>query len=91
MNTSRYDSAAARKKVPPIVELKTTTESDKKKQFKTELNNEFNSRRNPSTNHSELLLSDSKYYRANLLSEIVNKMSGEDNRITPGHYVEYYA
>lgn len=74
-----------------LVEIKTATEADKKKQFKTEFNNQFNSRKNQSNSRSELLLSDSKYYRANLLSEIVNKMSGLDDRIHPGHFVEYYA
>jgi hypothetical protein len=90
-NTARYDFATARKRVAPLVELKTTTESDKKKQFKTELNNELGSSKKQSNNYSELLLSDRKYYRANLLSEIVNKMSGLDNRIKPGQFVEYYA
>lgn len=90
-NTARYNTTASRKKVSPVEELKTTTEADKKKHFKTELNKEFNSRRNQSENNSELLLSDSKYYRANLLNEIVNKMSGLEDRTSPGHYVEYYA
>ncbi len=92
VNTARHDPAAARKRVAPfIIELKTTTESDKKKQFKTELSNGFNSRKNQSNRPSELLLSDRQYYRTNLLSEIYDKMSGIDNRIDRGQYIEYYA
>ncbi len=91
INTARYDPVAARKRVAALVELKTTTESDKKKQFNTELTNGFSSRKNQSNNPSELLLSDSKFYRTNLLNEIVNKMSGIDDRTEPGQYVEYYA
>lgn len=90
-NTARYESVAARKKVPLLAELKITTEADKKKQFKTELSNEFNSRKKQSNSHSELILSDRKYYRSSLLGEIYNKMSGVDDHINPGHYVEYYA
>ncbi len=92
VNTARYDSAAASKKrIVALNALETATEADKKKQFKTELNNEFNSRRNQSESNSQLLLSDSKYYRANLLNEIVNKMSGVENHTRPGHFVEYFA
>jgi hypothetical protein len=92
VNTARYDFAAgARKRVSPLAELKTTTEADKKKQFKTELNNKFNSRKDPAKGHAELLLSNSKYYRTSLLSEIYNKMSGVEEGTDPGHFVEYYA
>ncbi|GEM_PF-6477230 len=91
-NTARYDPAAAgRKRITPLVELKTTTESDKKKQLKTELTNGFNSGKKQSNIPPELLLPDRQYYRANLLNEIVNKMSGFDERIEPGQYIEYYA
>jgi hypothetical protein len=90
VNTARHD-AVSRKRIAPLAELKTTIESDKKKQFKTELNNGFNSRKNQSNNPSELLLSDRQYYRTNLLSEIYNKMSGTNERTEPGQYVEYYA
>jgi hypothetical protein len=92
VNIARYDSAAASKKrVVPLAALETATEADKRKQFKTELNNEFSSRRYHSESNSQLLLSDSKYYRANLLNEIVNKMSGIENHTRPGHFVEYFA
>lgn len=93
LNTAKYHSASARKKIPPVEELKNATETDKKKQFKTQLTNEFDSRKNHSQEHSELILSSSnnKLYRANLLNEIVNKMSGLENRPSPGQYVEYYA
>jgi len=84
-------AAASKKRVSPVEKLQTATESDKKKQFKTELNNEFSSKKNQSNSRSELLLSDSKYYRANLLSEIVNKMSGLEDRTKPGYFVEYFA
>ncbi len=91
VNTARHDPAASRKRIAPLVDLKTTTEPDKKKQFKTELINDINSGKNQSNNPSELLLSDRQYYRANLLNEIYNKMSGIDVRTERGQYVEYYA
>ena len=92
VNTARYDAAAtSKKRVVPLAAIETATEADKKKQFKTDLNNEFNSRKEQSNKRSELLLSDSKYYRANLLNEIVNKMSGLEKSASPGQYVEYYA
>jgi hypothetical protein len=88
---TRYDSASNRRRIPPLEGLKSATDADKKKQFKTEISNEFNSRKNQSNNHPEIIFSDSKYYRTNLLSEIYNKMSGLENRTNPGHFVEYYA
>ncbi len=92
INTVKYNSSAgAQKKVIPLTELKSSTEADRKKPFKIELNNEFDSSKDQSNNRSELLFSDRKYYRANLLNEIVNKMSGLEQRTKPGHYVEYYA
>jgi len=90
VNTARYDSAA-RKRISSLADIKTTTEAEKKKQFRIEVNNEFHSRKNPSNGRAELLLSDPKYYRSNLLSEIYNKMSGVEERTYPGHFVEYYA
>ncbi len=90
INTASYDHAASRKRIPQLTELKSSTEADKKKQFKTELNNEFNPN-NQSQNRSELIISDRKFYRTNLLSEIYNKMSGMENSTNLGHYVEYYA
>ena len=91
VNTTRVDSAAARKRIVPVGESNTATETDKKKQFKTELDNTFNSNQHQSNTYSELILSDRKYYRTNLLSEIYNKMSGVEPRFHPGHFVEYYA
>lgn len=91
VNTARYDAASSRKRVAPVGELKSATDADKKRQFKTELKNEFSSNKNQSNGRSELLLSDRKYYRANLLSEIVDKMSGLEQRSKPGQYVEYFA
>ncbi len=91
INTASYDHAASRKRIPQLTELKSSTEADKKKQFKTELSNEFDSRKNQPNTPSVVLLPDSKLYRSNLLSEIYNKMSGMENSTNLGHYVEYYA
>ncbi|HIF52304.1 MAG TPA: hypothetical protein EYQ42_12395 [Thiotrichaceae bacterium] len=91
INTARHGSAAPRKRVNSVEDLKSVIESEKKKQFKTQMNNEFDSRKILAKSRTDLLLSDQKYYRANLLGEIVNKMSGAENRTSPGHYVEYYA
>lgn len=91
MNTARYAAASTRNKISPVGELKSATETDKKKQYIKPLNNNLNSNQKQSGATSELLLSDGKYYRANLLKEIVNKMSGIEPRHFPGHLVEYYA
>ena len=93
LNTAKYYSASAKNKVTPAEEVKNSTEAEKKKQFKTQLINEFDSRKNPSQKKSELILSnsDNRFYRANLLNEIVNKMSGLENKPDRGIYIEYYA
>ena len=92
INTTRYDAARSRKSIVPVGELKSATEADKKKQFiKRPDNNNLDSKQQQSNSYPELLSSDSKYYRANLLNEIVNKMSGIEPRYYPGHIVEYYA
>lgn len=82
---------ASSKRIVPVGESRTATETDKKKQFKTELDNSFGSNQEQSNTNSERLLSDRKYYRAHLLNEIVNKMSGVEPRVHPGQVVEYYA
>ncbi len=91
VNCLRYDSATAKKRIVPVSTVESSTEADKKKTFKTEFYNDLNSRKEQSEQRSQLLLSDSKYYRANLLNEIVNKMSGLEERSSPGQIVEYYA
>jgi hypothetical protein len=91
INTTRYDVARSRKSIVPVGELKSATEADKKKQFIKRLDNNLDLNQQHSNTYSELLSSDSKYYRANLLNEIVNKMSGIEPRHYPGHIVEYYA
>lgn len=91
VNTARYAAASSRNKILPVGELKSATETDKKKQYIKPLNNNLDSNQKQSEATSELLLSDGKYYRANLLNEIVNKMSGIEPRHSPGHLVEYYA
>jgi len=91
VHSTRLAAANSRKKILPIGELQSATETDKKKHYIKPLNNNLESRQKPSNPNSVLLLSDSKYYRANLLQEIVNKMSGFEPRHFPGHLVEYYA
>ena len=92
LDTVKYQSSSAgTKKVEPIRELETSTEANKKKQFEADLNNGFGSSANISNKKSELLLSDRKYFQANLLGEIVNKMSGLEQRTKPGQYIEYFA
>lgn len=92
LNAARYSSAVARSKVSPVEESSTATEADKKKQqLRIQSNNEFNSRKHQPAKRPEVFLSDSKFYRANLLNEIVNKMSGLEEGPSPGHYIEYYA
>ena len=92
LNTARYQSAVAKKKVAPVEVLKNSTETDKKRQFKPQLIKDFDSRKN-SSQQSNLIISnmDDKFYRANLLNQIVNKMSGLENSVSPGQYIEYYA
>ena len=92
LNTARYQSAVAKKKVAPVEILKNSTETDKKSGFKPQLVNDFDPRKK-SSQQSNLIISntDDKFYRANLLNEIVNKMSGLENRASPGQYIEYYA
>ena len=93
INTAKYYSTSAKNRVTPVEEVKNSTEAEKKKQFKTQLINEFDSGKNPSQKKSELILSnsDNRFYRANLLHEIVNKMSGLENKPDRGQYIEYYA
>ena len=91
INTTRYDAARSRKSIVPVGELKSATEADKKKQFIKPLDNNLDSKQQQSNLYPEHLLSNGKYYRANLLNEIVNKMSGIEPRHYPGHIVEYYA
>jgi hypothetical protein len=92
INSSRYPSTNLKgRRIAAPAELKTATESEKKKQFYTEYDSETDSKRSHTVLRSERLLSDAKYYRANLLSEIVNKMSGLEKSTQPGRYVEYFA
>ncbi len=91
INTTRYDVARSRKSIVPVDELKSATEADKKKQFIKRFGNNLDSKQQHSNLFPEHLLSDGKYYRANLLNEIVKKMSGIEPRHYPGHIVEYYA
>ena len=91
VNSERYAAAIPRQNIQPVGELKSATETDKKKEFIKPLNNNQDSNQKQSNAIAALLLSDSKYYRANLLNEIVNKMSGIEPRHYPGHLVEYYA
>ena len=90
-NSTRIAAAGSRNKIIPVSELNSTIESNKKKQYIKPLQNIIDSNQKPSDTTSEHLLSDGKYYRANLLNEIVNKMSGFEPRHYPGHLVEYYA
>ncbi len=91
LNAARYHDARSRERILPIGELKSAIETDKKKQFIKPVNNNPDSHQKESNATSEYLSSDSKYYRANLLNEIVNKMSGVEPQHFPGHLVEYYA
>lgn len=92
LNTARYQSAVAKKKVAPVEVLKSATENDKKRQFKSQLTNDFDSSKKASQ-QSNLIISnkDNKLYSANLLNEIVNIMSGLEKNASPGQYIEYYA
>jgi hypothetical protein len=89
VNNARYDSVAARKRVVPIAEVESSTEANKKKQFKSEFSN--NTKQNQSNAYSEILLPDRELYRSDLLGEIYSKMSGAEPRSYPGQFVEYYA
>ncbi len=91
VNSARYADASSRKKILPVGELKSAIETGKKKQNIKPLNNNLESNQKRSHATSGLLLSDSKHYRANLLNEIVNKMSGIEPRHFPGQLIEYYA
>ena len=89
----RHDVNANRKRIGPVTESGSSTETDKKKQLKTVVKEDYSDsdydQRRPET-HSELLQVNKKYYRSELLTQIYNQMSGADNR-QRGHFVEYYA
>lgn len=93
IDTAKYQASISNpKKVAAITELKTATESNKKRHYQTDLNNNtLNSNKDKNSARPIIILSEAKYSRANLLNEIVNKMSGLENREKPGQYVEYYA
>lgn len=93
LNVAKYHSATVRKRVASVEELNNSTEADKKKQYKTQLINEFGFSKESSTQQSGLIISknDDRFYRANLLNEIVNKMRGVEKTIRPGQHIEYYA
>lgn len=87
----RSNSTSYRKRIIPIAEFNSATETDKEKKFLKSLTHDLDSIQKHVNVTSELFLSDSKYYRANLLNEIVHKMSGIEPRNFPGQLVEYYA
>lgn len=91
INSARHVVVSTRKKVMPVVELASSTETNKKKQNTKPFKNNLDSNQNHLNATSTLLSTDGKYYRANLLNEIVDKMSGIEPRYYPGHLVEYYA
>jgi hypothetical protein len=91
INATRYDVASSRKRIAPIGDFHSATETDKKKQTIIQRENNLDSNQNRSNTAAELLLSNRKYYRSMLLSEIYNKMSGVEPRSHPGQLVEYYA
>lgn len=91
LNAARYQSASANKKIPPVDEVKNFTETEKKKQFNTQEIIEYEPRKEPQR-QPVLIISDNdnNYYRAGLLNEIVDKMSGLEQNTSPGQYVEYF-
>ena len=93
LNTARYNSATAKKRVSHIDELKNSTETDKKKQDKKQIIKEFELQSNTSQGKEAIVIAkaDNMTYRASLLNEIVNKMSGLEKTASPGQYIEYYA
>ena len=60
--------------------VKKNTDSLQEKKANTQANNKLNKE-----------LTDKKYFRANLLNQIVNKMSGHETVTLRGQYVEYFA
>lgn len=90
LNAAKYQSATAKKQVPPVEELKNSTETEKKKEFKTQLITEFDSHKESKNPVIILSENDIKNYRANLLNDIVNKMSGLEDNSSPGQYIEYF-
>ena len=94
IHSVKYDVHTARKRIGAVAESGSATESDKRKQLKTIVKDDYSDvnyeQKRPET-YSEILTSNKKYYRSELLTEIYNKMSGADNRLQRGYYVEYYA
>ena len=84
LNTARYQSAVAKKKVLPVEVLKSSTGNDKKRQFKSQLINDFDSRKN-SSEQSNLIISNTNnkfYVSAIKKTGIENLKEGLANAIT---------
>lgn len=82
---------STKKKIVSIDKLKLEDKANYKKQSnsgsknKTGFSNEYSNR------ISQDLFPKSKYYKANLLNQIVEKMSGLETITLRGQYVEYFA
>lgn len=93
VNSTRDNLGNNRKKLAPVavIEHASTTDSEQKRNStseKAQYSFNFNKQSNID---SELISTDSKFYRTGLLNSIYDKMSGNEPRFKPGSYVEYFA
>ena len=92
VNSVRHDLNHANNRIVPVTEVVSSTESNKN--YKERSNHVFvNDMFDSETyqNQSELLSTDNRYYRSNLLRDIYDEMSGLSPRFKPGSFVEYFA
>ena len=92
INSVRHDLDHVNKRVVPVSEIVSPTESnknDKERSNHTFVNDIFDAE--AYQNKPELISADNRYYRSNLLSEIYDEMSGLSPRFKPGSFVEYFA
>ena len=92
LNAAKYHSATAKQRVTQVESVNTSTETDKKKQNKTQYIRDYEPQKEIVRTEANRKPNISSYnYRANLLNEIVDKMNGLEKKSSPGQFVEFYA
>lgn len=91
VHNPRYDSAIGRNKIIPVSELETARQAEHKASSSNKRKANFELNQSDSSLYRQKSTTDAKYYRAHLLNEIINTMSGVEPRFNPGQFVEYYA
>lgn len=91
VNITRHDTNSPGKRIVPVNTIDSATEADKKKSARSHNTRYFDLNQHQANHHSESPTPGKEYYRANLLNEMYQKMSGIEPRHHPGHFIEYYA